>query len=282
MRFHHYTNISRRRDSALWKQGQTQAEISIERYHTICAALQKRYNIIQVPADPKAGRPWDRQGLTFSAYTAYQIEPVLGVKLHPLPDGTIHPGDIAAYCDVLQSNWKCREGGVMYCVAEYREWWNMLLNYHSPAGTTGRPDWDHLYMRLTENGYDKGTVPCMFFARASGCLDAKCPFLHDEEACRKEREQLLKERREDINRRHMRREISMREVEKMTAYRAQYPRFDDNGDHPEFERIMKESESITDICCSPACFKVNLKDQKTPPVKMFISTPANLLTHAWK
>lgn len=40
------------------------------------------------------GIPFARESLGFSAYTAFKLEPVTDPKLHPKPDGTIHPGDI--------------------------------------------------------------------------------------------------------------------------------------------------------------------------------------------
>ncbi|KAI0056603.1 hypothetical protein BV25DRAFT_1920849 [Artomyces pyxidatus] len=182
-RSRHVTDVSPRK-SDLWKEGRKQATISLERYHYLCAAIQHAY-----------GRDDYNKTVEFDTYMAYKLPPVGGVKLHPLPNGTIHPEDIKIYVERFENNWRCREGGILYCIGEGREWWNMVLNYHATDSTTGREGWDLLFALLKANGYSKGLIPCMYFAQVSGCLDPQCPFSHHEEECRKERQKFLWDRR---------------------------------------------------------------------------------------
>lgn len=158
----HRTDVSPLRHAELWQQGQNQAIISIQRYHYLCAAIQKKYEIIQVHADmERFGIPFDRQGVTFEAYGASKLEPILAIKIHPRSDGTVHPEDIGLYARGYEDHWKCMEGGILYWVAEYREFWNMIVNYHSSAGTMGRTEWDDLFSRLKASNFPKNIIPCM-------------------------------------------------------------------------------------------------------------------------
>ncbi|KAF7792041.1 hypothetical protein EIP86_003068 [Pleurotus ostreatoroseus] len=152
-------------------------------------------------------------------YKPFKLEPVIGVKLHPRDDGTIHPEDIKVYVDMFRSNWKCREGGILRCIEEQREFWNMILNYHSTARTTGIKAWDRLFDRLKRNQFDKGMIPCMWFAREAGCLDPKCEFLHDKEACERDREKVLEKRRVALGKPTMR-DIGERERRAIRAHHA--------------------------------------------------------------
>lgn len=160
-RYTHETSLSPTKNNALYKQGKGQGEMSLERYHTLCAAIQRKYEFTDVPADFSKGQLFPRKGITFDHYTSYNLEPVLGIKLHPRQDGTIHPGDIKVYKSSFVDSWKCREGGILYCIGEAREFWNMVLNYHSTANTTGMRQWDKLFERLRKSDFDKSLIPCM-------------------------------------------------------------------------------------------------------------------------
>ncbi|KAI0056596.1 hypothetical protein BV25DRAFT_1842199 [Artomyces pyxidatus] len=170
------------------------------------------------------------------------------------------------YSTQFRKNWKCREGGILYCLSEAREWWNMVLNYHSSAATTGHKVWDRLFVQLKENNFEKGLIRCMFFARESGCLDPTCPFLHDEEQCKKDRQVVLRDRRNTLNQLSTR-EVSMRQTQQMKAYRARHPgptsrSFEDfeREDDPELTAISEEPRKIAAICWNPACLKVKFKE----------------------
>jgi hypothetical protein len=89
------------------------------------------------------------------------LEPIPNVKLHPRADGTIHPGDLSKYREVFEDNWKTQEGGILYCVAESRKFWNCLISYHGPTKSTGIKEWDDLFHRLESMGHAKRIIPCM-------------------------------------------------------------------------------------------------------------------------
>ncbi|KAI0056597.1 hypothetical protein BV25DRAFT_1813747, partial [Artomyces pyxidatus] len=259
-RFFHETDNSRlERERELWEQGQQQAKLSNERYHYLCAAIQEAYTFNIVPRD---ANNYPRPGLIFSSYTAYDLEPVRGLNFHPQYDTPFDPEDIRYYVSQFRRNWKCREGGILYCLAEGRRWWKMLFNYHSSAATTGHKVWDRLFAELKNNNFDKRSIRCMFFARESGCLDPNCPFLHDEEQCRKDRQAVLRDRRYSITRIPIR-EVSMRQAEQMNAYNAKYPdrTLDDiEDDDPELTAINLEPFKIDAICWNPACLRVRFKE----------------------
>lgn len=160
-RFIHTTTSSPTHNDILYKQGQRQYKISLVRYHRLCAAIQQKYVIREVPPDMSKGQLFPRKAISFTPYTEFALDPVVGIKLHPREDGTIHPGDIKVYKRWFLNNWKCREGGILYCIGESREFWNMVLNFHSEAGTTGMKAWDALFERLKGNVFDKQLVPCM-------------------------------------------------------------------------------------------------------------------------
>ncbi|KZV66966.1 hypothetical protein PENSPDRAFT_688564 [Peniophora sp. CONT] len=172
-------------------QGERQAEQNLERYHYLRAAATKAYDIEQLqPGDHKNPNPMPfmRQGLVFDRYRLRNLKPLRGMKLHPFEDGSIHPGDIKMYIAEFFGNWKVREAGIMYAIMEQRPFWNMMLNYHSPAGTTGVPAWDKLFKEWEASGFPKNMIQCMYFARESGCLDSKCPFQHDTETTKRDKD----------------------------------------------------------------------------------------------
>ncbi|KAI0310413.1 hypothetical protein OF83DRAFT_1070571 [Amylostereum chailletii] len=284
-RFTHNTSLTRQNDPTLYEQGQKQAEISIQRYHYLCAAVSKAYELTTVPADINRGQLFPRQGIIFKAYKHYNLDPVLGIKLHPREDGTIHPGDVEVYNDTLRLSWKIREAGVMYAVAESREFWNLVLNYHSKAATTGIKSWDRLFAKLKKSNFDKGLVPCMFFARESGCQDPKCQFKHDKEACMLDRERVLMKRRVVLGR-PTARDISIYQTRELRAHRASQSQktpasslsstalaiLDDENDddeplEPEIQKIYDDASNIKSVCGYSECLTVKMKSQKDVTMK---------------
>ena len=168
-RYIHEKNL--KRGTEAHAQGERQFELNIQRFHYLCAAATKQYTILDnIPPDPDRGQLFPRQGIDFSPYRAYKFQPITGVKLHPRSDGTIHPGDIEAYVDAYKGNWKSREGGILYFLAgDVREFWNMIINYHSSSHTTGIREWDEILDKLKVK-LDKKVVPCM----VSGPLSPYC------------------------------------------------------------------------------------------------------------
>lgn len=144
-----------------YAQGQKQAECNDEQYHYLCAAIQAKYRLLDNIRSSAPGALFPRQGLTFSLYTARSLPDVLGIKLHPREDGTVHEGDLKVYYDSWARDWKHVQGGILYTVgSDQRGFWNVVLNYCSSAGTTGDKKWDALFKKLKENGYKKDTIPC--------------------------------------------------------------------------------------------------------------------------
>lgn len=157
----HLANIDPNTNPTLYQQGQEQGRLAVECYHYMCAAIKEQYEITTVPPDVARGQLFRRSGLVFS-YEPHNLEPVLGIKLHPRDDGTIHPGDIEFYARSIRESWKCSQGGILYCISACeREFWNMILNYHSVSATTGIKKWDRLFSRLKAEGFSIGVVPCM-------------------------------------------------------------------------------------------------------------------------
>ncbi|KAJ3478892.1 hypothetical protein NLI96_g9439 [Meripilus lineatus] len=237
-------------DPELFKKGQDHLKTALRRYHWLCAAIQQKYTILDnIPVEFGPGVFFPRQGLDFTPYTQYSFEPVRGVKLHPREDGTIHPGDLELYRDWFEGNWRCREAGILYCVAEFREFWNMVINYHSVAKTTGKEDWDKLFEKLKRR------------------------------ACIRDREDVLKKRRTTLAA-PTTRDISLREQRFLDA-RAEssrndtssgVPNTDDEDDEifnlnldlkvdPEMEAMRKESARILKICSNPECLAVVMKNE---------------------
>lgn len=271
-RFVHYTAQDLARDRQGRELGERQGALSEERYHYLRAAIQGKYELTTVPADLSRGWMFPRAGIVFDKYSDYALEPVLGLKLHPREDGTIHPGDLKLYAQGFRDNWKTREGGVLYCIDEGREFWNMMLNYHSSAGTTGYKPWDRLFERLKRSNFERGMIPCMFFARESGCLNPQCPFLHDREACERDREKVLARRRVQLGR-PSQRELGLLEKRALNQYRSSKAEVepeesralalfkDDDEDEvdPEVYEIFENSRKVRRICGNPGCLRTKNK-----------------------
>ncbi|KIM85105.1 hypothetical protein PILCRDRAFT_87369 [Piloderma croceum F 1598] len=113
--------------------------------------------------DPSVLLPGSRRITNLSlAYKAYKLDTITGVKLYSRTDGTIHPEDLKAYHKNFTLNWKTQEGGVLYC---------------------------GILSQASRN----------FFGREAGCMDKKCPFLHDRDAVLTNRAQVLATRRATFN-----------------------------------------------------------------------------------
>lgn len=281
-RFVQQTSLDRTRQKAVYAQGQKQAALALERFHYLRAAATGAFALTDVPPDFARGQIFARKGVVFAAYGEAQLPPVLGVKLHPRADGTVHPEDLALYLRGFRASWKAREGGVLYCVGEGREFWNMVLNYHSPAATTGHKPWDRLFAAVKRGGADKSLVPCMFFAREIGCLDPDCPFKHDREACVRDREKVLDKRRSALGKPSAR-SIALRQRrairERQASGRQVVPvsrveplssddsialvladEYDEEDEvNPEIHRIFEESSHIRKICSNPNCLATKMK-----------------------
>lgn len=113
-----------------------------------------------------------------------------------------------------------------------------------------------------------------FFARAAGCLDPRCPFLHDKGASVRAREKVLEKRRARLAKPTMR-DIGARERDAIRNYHSTQnqvvpyvsPLADDEDDdediEPEIQRIFEESAKIRKICNNPSCLAVKMKKGTT-------------------
>ncbi|KAI0340358.1 hypothetical protein BDW22DRAFT_1398698 [Trametopsis cervina] len=267
---HKYNHFIRSPNTRL-RQGQ--GGLAIERYHYLCAAIQQKYEIVSVPADISKAQLFPRQGLIFTKYNAFNLEPVLGIKLHPGSDGTIHPGDIDIYRKEMRNGWKCSQGGILYSVGCARAFWNMIIDYHSSSATTGMKVWDKLFVQLKASGFEQSLVPCMFFATSVGCHTPTCPFLHNKKKAQKARDRILARRRVRLGK-PTSRDIGAREKIAIQAYHDAQDKdvdydsaltatiIDDDDDEeldPELQEIFEESAKIKKICNNPACLTVKMK-----------------------
>ncbi|EKM57062.1 uncharacterized protein PHACADRAFT_172745 [Phanerochaete carnosa HHB-10118-sp] len=286
-RFVHYTTQDLVKDRVRRELGEKQHGVAEQWYHQLCAAVKGDYELTTVPPDLSRSQLFAHSGIVFDKYTAYKLEPVTGVKLHPREDGTILPGDLQFYSRTLRDDWQCREGGIMRCMAEEREFWNMILNYHSSAGTTGYKPWDRLFEKLKRNNFDRGMVPCMFFARETGCLYPRCLFLHDRVACEYDRERVLAKRRAQLGRPPPR-DLALLEKRALKDYRSpkvegaasanETPEtdpssalalLDDEEDmDPEVYEIFEESSKVRKICNNPECLRTRTRGKSSQDVKM--------------
>ncbi|KAI0029521.1 hypothetical protein K488DRAFT_32981, partial [Vararia minispora EC-137] len=183
-----------------FQQGRKQAEWMVQRYHYLRAAVTRSYEVREEPANISLTQLFPRQSVYFDRYLDFKLEPIRGMKLHPDEEGRIHPGDLEIYKEEIFVSWKNREAGILYVVCTGRPFWNMILNWHSPAHTTGVRAYDDLLSQWQQAGYPKSMLPCMFFARESGCLDARCPFKHDARATKADRDVVLAYRRAECGR----------------------------------------------------------------------------------
>lgn len=147
------------RDPELRERSELQKEMAELYYHILCAALQRKFRITDVPPDPRAFQVFPRSGIVFDSYTKFELEPITGLKL--IEEGCLPAYKLKEYARWLRINWKCRQGGVLYCVDQGAEFWNLVLNWHSEDATTGIKAWDRLFKLLKETNYDKSTIPCM-------------------------------------------------------------------------------------------------------------------------
>ncbi|KAI0056605.1 hypothetical protein BV25DRAFT_1832020 [Artomyces pyxidatus] len=285
-RFTHSTDISTHHK--LWETGQKQAEQAIRRYHYLCAAIQQAYDITTGTILTRVNEELvPRRFMTFSKYTAYSLPTVVVRPLQDRrPDGSLYPEDVEDYLKRYGKDWRCREGGILYCIEDGSElqkgeWWNLILNYHSPAGTTGHEVWDRLFLDLKENGYVKELIPCMFFAQKSGCLDPQCPFLHDEELCREDRRAVLRERRKDLDKPSLR-ELHMRKDSKLQAYHTIHPPSSWNSlDQLVVETIEAEPDQVAKICWNVRCLKVQYKEPYESKSEVMIKFRCKRCKTAW-
>ncbi|KAF8584441.1 hypothetical protein K439DRAFT_1346235 [Ramaria rubella] len=243
--------------TAAYKQGQGQAEVSMTRYHMLYAALQRKCTVVSSPLG--------RQTIDFAPYHAFTLEPLSDVKLHPRSDGSIHPGDLEIYHSGFEDNWKTQEGGLLYCVGFGPEFFNCILNYHSPAQTTGSQEWDELSHKLERMSYPKEIIPCMFFGREAGCMDGNCPFLHDKMAVQENRARVLAKRREKFDGKPTARQWMDRRRILLNTMAGNDPTARGNlSDSGRLDEIQKDELAY---CANPQCLKPWKRQDEVCPLQ---------------
>ena len=158
-----YKHYAPKLGTADYKQGKDQAAISLERFHYLRALILGKYTFVDnVEPDISRGQLFPRQGLDFESYPDFKLDPISGIKLHPREDGTIHPGDVSTYLATIDSDYKVSEGGILDAVLrDTRAFFNIMINYHSKAKTTGNLGWDTYFADLKERGFPKMNIDCM-------------------------------------------------------------------------------------------------------------------------
>lgn len=173
-----YTHCSPQPGTKDYEQGKSQGALNLERYHYLRALILGQYKFLDnIPPDRSrpSGQIFPRQGLDFSPYTDFALEAVTGVKLHPRKDGTLLPADVENYHELIESNYRASEGGILDAVLRNeRVFFNIMLNYHSKAKTTGNAEWDAYFAKLRADGFPKKDIQCMV---SSLCLLRALQFL---------------------------------------------------------------------------------------------------------
>ncbi|VDB98894.1 unnamed protein product [Peniophora sp. CBMAI 1063] len=269
-RYIHNTSVSPTHQRSLYELGQKQRALSLQRFHYLRAAVTNSYRFVSVTQPYPLSERHDVRFDLDDAYPDYPLDPIKGVKLRPGADGTFHAVDLEAAVRYFEGNWKTREGGVLYCVGETREFWTMILSYNATfPPTTGWDKFDKLFAKLKTKGFKQGLINCMFFARESGCLDPQCPFRHDASKAMQDREKVLKARRDALKRPSSRaiRVYQKREIDRLLRRTGMTKNellgmddeghfLDGDGDgplHPEHQKILDDSTCLRAICENADC-----------------------------
>ncbi|KLO11666.1 hypothetical protein SCHPADRAFT_974350 [Schizopora paradoxa] len=185
--------------SQLYFVAQGMSKAALEHYHYLCASIQGKFVLSNyIPMDMGDGQIFHQHGLDFSPYTEYELRPIVSKKALQRPIGTYHPDELKLYHEYFANDWMHSAGGILHNMKDRREFFNCILNYHSPAKTTGNEEWDAFFEKFKESGFQKSLVPCMHFGNPMGCLVDDCPFLHDEEMLRERRDRILAARKKAL------------------------------------------------------------------------------------
>ncbi|KAL8284052.1 hypothetical protein RQP46_005165 [Phenoliferia psychrophenolica] len=144
--------------------GQRQLDLQEERYHTLLAAVRNDFLIANDPSGPRNLRK-----VSFAEYEDAAL-PSVEAALEPMSTQRAY---IDAAHRMFSSNAKTLEGGILYMIAE-PQFWAFMRYYHSPAKTTGRPDWDRMFASLLVEPR-RSIVPCMHSLRLPRPLPMPLP-----------------------------------------------------------------------------------------------------------
>jgi len=208
-----------------------------------------------------------RVTIDFGAYTEFKLRPIKDVELPDADPGILFGlTDLFSYKLANGDDWKVREGGILYAIGEYGNFFNTISHYHSgPMEALMEESWISLFEKLQNSEYRKNLIPCMFFGQKYGCMDQNCPFFHDREAVLAYRAQLLEDRQKRIKRtKH-----SPTWHQNVTRYHSVLNCMAGNN-----ESLRAQMEGIVDqdvgkdraYCANPRCMKPWKKGEKTKPL----------------
>jgi hypothetical protein len=97
----------------------------------------------------------------FSAYIEFKLRPLKDVELpESVPRVECEIVDLGIFGMAMGEDWRMRQGGVLFTIGEYGDFFNSISGYHT-AGTTFIEEWDTLFKQLHSSQYRKNIVPCM-------------------------------------------------------------------------------------------------------------------------
>jgi hypothetical protein len=100
--------------------------------------------------------------IDFGAYKEFKLHPIQDVELpEPNPGEPDNTSALTLFYLTHQSDWKLREGGLLYVVgAECGNFFNCMSSYRM-HGSIMIGEWDSLFATLKISGYRKNVIPCM-------------------------------------------------------------------------------------------------------------------------
>ncbi|TDL22933.1 hypothetical protein BD410DRAFT_839257 [Rickenella mellea] len=135
--------------------------------------------------------------ISFPDYRDYPLPArvVHNAKEKEEEEGTQHLESIR----ILLDSWEIKEMGPLGIVQEVDIFLTMVLYFHGPLNATGRDMWNVMFAMFHFSSYDKGVIPCMFFATSRGCLNPACAFMRNSATVTRTRRDILYDRRETLN-----------------------------------------------------------------------------------
>lgn len=107
-----------------------------------------------------------RVTIDFGAYTEFKLRPIKDVELPDADPGILFGlTDLFSYKLANGDDWKVREGGILYAIGEYGNFFNTISHYHSgPMEDLMEESWISLFEKLQNSEYRKNLIPCMVSA----------------------------------------------------------------------------------------------------------------------
>jgi len=141
----------------------------ISRPSKVAVSLQKpeilhKIELYCSDAGSVAGYPYpiSRVTIEFSPYTQFKLHPIKDVELPDARDGmSCDYADVATYQMAINHDWRMREGGILFAIGEYGDFFNTMTHYHSGPKGTLMEDWNTLFEKLQNSEYRKNLIPCM-------------------------------------------------------------------------------------------------------------------------